>query len=109
MLKSSRLTGLAGPVLTSTHGAIAARTGAPAPIGVAQLCMAATGTTAHVRTIVPTASTGLGRSSKRARLPTMERAALMAWPYSHYGPQIVLSLAFVADHPAAGEWSAAVP
>jgi hypothetical protein len=39
----------------------------------------------------------------------MERAALMAWPFSHYGPEIVLSLTFVADHPAAGEWRAAGP
>jgi hypothetical protein len=38
----------------------------------------------------------------------MEWAALVAWPISLYGPQIVLSLAFVADHPAAGEWRAAV-
>src|SRR4051812_44676624 len=76
MLKSSRLTGLADPVLTSTHGAIAARTGGPAPIGVAQSYMADTATTAHVRTIGLTASTGLGRSSKRARMPTTKRAAV---------------------------------
>ena len=77
--------------------------------GVPQAYIEAMATTAHARTIVPTASTGLGRSSKRAKLPMTKRAAPMAWPFSLYGPEIVLSLAFVTGHPATEQWLAVVP